>query len=133
MTKFTWTEEIKETVTAEYVGRMEEFEEADRPKFSSEVVKELAQELTEQHGTNVTPNGVMMVLSRAGVYISKAPAKSKAKGGAATRKSKADSHADLISAIQSFNAPVDEAIIEKLTGKEADYITSVLLQIQENI
>lgn len=93
---------------------------------SIEIVKEIAEELEE------TPNGVRMILSKAGVYIKKdggssagtttKPAGEKA---ASTRVSKADSIQALKDVITANDLAVADDILDKLTGKQAVYFTEL--------
>ena len=55
--------------------------QAPTPETSMEVVKEIAEELDE------SPNGVRMILTKAGVYVKKTPAKAATGGRASTRVS----------------------------------------------
>lgn len=95
------------------------------PENSMEIVKEIAEELDE------SPNGVRMILTKAEVYVKKAPAagsskssgESKSSGG---RVSKAAAQEALIAAITDAGQEVDEEIVSKLTGKAAQYFTTVL-------
>jgi len=101
-----------------------EMYEAENPtsENSMEIVKEIADELNE------SPNGVRMILSKAGVYIKKAPAAA-ASGGAkapSTRVSKQDAQDALVLAIQSADKEVDMDIVSKLTGKAAQYFTTLI-------
>ena len=91
------------------------------PENSMEIVKEIADDLDE------SPNGVRMILSKAGVYVTKTAASktSTAKSGTA-RVSKEDSQARLIAAINTIGATVDEEIISKLTGKAAVYLATII-------
>lgn len=92
------------------------------PETSMEVVKEIADELGE------SPNGVRMILTKAGVYVKKAPASSGngSNGGGSTRVSKQAAQDALIAAINDKGGEVDEDIISKLTGKAAQYFTGLL-------
>ena len=102
------------------------YEAADpTPETSMEIVKDIADELEE------SPNGVRMILTKAGVYVKKAPASGGAKGAASSggsggRVSKAAAQEALIAAINDSGQSVDEEIISKLTGKAAQYFTTVL-------
>lgn len=96
------------------------------PENSIELVKEIAEELEE------TPNGVRMILSKAGVYVKKeasAKASSTASESKGTRVSKADSIAALKEVIEGTGQDVDDEILDKLTGKQAVYLTNVLKAI----
>lgn len=103
------------------------YEAADpTPETSMEIVKDIADELEE------SPNGVRMILTKAGVYVKKAPASGGANGAASSggsgggRVSKAAAQEALIAAINDSGQAVDEEIISKLTGKAAQYFTTVL-------
>lgn len=102
-----------------------EMYEAENPtsENSMEIVKEIADELSE------SPNGVRMILSKAGVYIKKAPAAAASGGGAktgGTRVSKQDAQDALVLAIQGAEKEVDMDIVSKLTGKAAQYFTTLI-------
>ena len=116
--KMSWDDEKKAQAVAMY--------EAAEPtaETSISIVKEIAEDLNE------SPNGVRMILTKQGVYIKKDPAASSAKssGGSTggTRVSKAAAQEALTAAITDAGQPVDEEIISKLTGKAAQYFTTVL-------
>jgi hypothetical protein len=114
--KMAWDDDKKaEAVTM--------YEEANpTPENSMEIVKDIAAELDE------SPNGVRMILTKAGVYVKKAAATKAAASGAATssRVSKADAIAALVAAISDAGLEVDEEIVSKLTGKAAQYFTTLL-------
>ena len=116
--RMPWEQEKKDAVIAGYLERN------PTPETSVEIVKDLADEYDE------SPNGVRMVLSKAEVYVKKsaaAPAAGgKAAGGGGGRVSKAAAQEALIAALESAGAEVDEEIIGKLTGKAAQYFTTVL-------
>ena len=101
---------------------VEMYENSDpTPETSLEIVAEIAEELGE------SPNGVRMILTKAGVYVKKAQANGN--GGASsggTRVSKQAAQDALIAAIQDKGGEVDEDIISKLTGKAAQYFTGLL-------
>lgn len=90
------------------------------PETSMEVVKEIADELSE------SPNGVRMILTRAGVYVKKSTTKSSSNSTGGGRVSKADAQNTLRDAIQDAGQEVDDSIIDKLTGKAAVYITGII-------
>jgi hypothetical protein len=111
---------------------VELYEKAEpTPENSIEIVKEIAEELEE------TPNGVRMILSKAGVYIKKDGASStkaegttkKATTGAA-KVSKADSLQALKDIIEAIGQEADADIIDKLTGKQAVYFTEMIKAAQ---
>ena len=106
---------------AEAVAMYEEAEPT--PENSMEIVKQIAEELDE------SPNGVRMILTKAGVYVKKAPAagsSSKASGGGGTRVSKAAAVEALTAALSDAGQEVDEDIVSKLTGKAAQYFTNII-------
>ena len=114
-----WTDEKKEQAVSLYE------EQEPTPETSMEIVKEIAEELEE------SPNGVRMILTRAGVYIKKAAATKN--GGQTTngtgRVSKQAMQEQLIAAITDAGQPVDEDIIDKLSGKAAQYLAGVISAI----
>ena len=113
-----WTDELKQQV-------IEAYEKAEpTAENSTQIVADIAEEFGK------TPNGVRMILSKAGVYISKASAapkkadgEKKAPGG--TRVSKEAAQAALTKAIEAAGKEADEEIISKLTGKAAVYFTGL--------
>lgn len=128
-----WTDELFEKMSSEYVARMEQFPEDERPGVSMEIVSEIAQE------NGVTPNGFRMKLTKAGLYIKKA-AGSTAKSSASTgekssggsRTSKAQAHSDLRAAFSDAGLAsdfLDDAIIDKLTGKAAAHLAEAIRAI----
>ena len=92
------------------------------PETSMEIVKEIADEL------NVSPNGVRMILTKAGVYVKKTPATGNGGGTSSggTRVSKQAAQDALTAAIVDKGLAVDEDIISKLTGKAAQYFAGLL-------
>lgn len=114
--RMAWTDESKEQA-------IEMYQDAEpTPETSMEIVKDIAEELGE------SPNGVRMILTKAGVYVRKALA-AKSSGGGSTgggRVSVADAQDKLTSVLSDAGQEVDEAIISKLTGKAAVYFTNVI-------
>jgi len=114
--RMAWTDESKEQA-------VEMYQDAEpTPETSMEIVKDIAEELGE------SPNGVRMILTKAGVYVRKTPA-AKSSGGGSTgggRVSVADAQAKLTSVLGDAGQDIDEAIISKLTGKAAVYFTNVV-------
>lgn len=93
------------------------------PDNSMEIVKDIAEQLGE------SPNGVRMILTKAEVYVKKAPATKSASSGGSTgggRVSKQAAQDALVAAISDAGQEVDEEIISKMTGKAAQYFTTVL-------
>lgn len=121
--RMAWDDDKKAQAVAMY-------EEAEpTPETSMEIVKDIAEELDE------SPNGVRMILTKAGVYVKKTPAAkssgSATKGGGGTRVSKAAAAEALIAALGDAGQDVDEEIISKLTGKASQYFTSIITKINE--
>jgi len=116
----TWTDETKQEAVDMYV------DENPTPENSMEIVADIAEQLGQ------TPNGVRMILTKAGVYVRKTPA-AKSSGGSTggTRVSKADAQDNLSSAISDAGMEVDSSIIEKLTGKAANYFAEIINKINE--
>ena len=134
-TPFKWTDESRTIAVEEYKNRMGEIPEEDRPSFTQEVAQAVATEL------GCTLNSCRNILQKAknpdgsSVYISKAASKTKSaspKEGTVKRRSKAESHADLVAIISSIAGPdaLDMEVIEKLTGKAADYFISLFQETQ---
>ena len=114
--KVAWDDEKKAQAVEMYEA------ESPTPETSMEIVKAIADEMSE------SPNGVRMILTKAGVYVKKSPATGSAKtgGSSSTRVSKAAAQETLIAAITDAGKEVDEEIISKLTGKAAVYFTGLL-------
>jgi hypothetical protein len=120
--KVAWDDDKK----AQAVSMYEEAEPT--PETSMEIVKDIAEELDE------SPNGVRMILTKAGVYVKKTPAAKSSggsKSGGGTRVSKAAAAEALIAALGDAGQDVDEEIIAKLTGKASQYFTRVIQAINE--
>ena len=114
--RMAWTDEKKEQAIEMYG------EQEPTPETSMEIVKEIADELGE------SPNGVRMILTKAGVYVKKTPATGNGGGTSSggTRVSKQAAQYALTAAITDKGLSVDEDIISKLTGKAAQYFTGLL-------
>ena len=126
----TWNDDLKQEARSMYLERINEFEEADRPKMSTEVVSGIATEL------GFTKNSVRATLQRMKtdsgeeVYIraSTTPKASATTGN--KRMSKADAIAEMKAAIKDLGAveftdEFDEAI-KSITGKAAQAIASAI-------
>jgi len=115
--KMAWTDEQKAEV-------IEAYEAANpTPENSMEIVAEIAEQFEQ------SPNGVRMVLTKAGVYVKKAPATKSASSGGSTgggRVSKAAAIETLTAALTDAGQDVDEEIVSKLTGKAAMYFAGVI-------
>ena len=115
-----WTDEKKAEVIAAYEAQN------PTPENSMEIVSDIAEEFEE------SPNGVRMVLTKAGVYVKKAPATKAASSGGSTgggRVSKAAAIEALTAALTDAGQEVDEEIISKLTGKAAMYFAGVITAV----
>ena len=116
--KMAWTDEAKAQAVEMYTA------EEPTPENSMEIVKEIAAELSE------SPNGVRMILTRAGVYVKKTPTtKSTSSGGGnggGGRVSVADAQQAVSDAISDAGMEADQAIISKLTGKAANYFAEII-------
>ena len=121
--KMAWDDDKKAAVIAAYE------EQNPTPENSMEIVKEIADEYEE------SPNGVRMILSKAGVYVKKTPAtnsgssSSTSTGG--SRVSKAAAQEALVAALTDIGAEIDNDIVEKLTGKAAQYFAGVIASVAE--
>ena len=113
-----WTEELKAKVIAAYQAA------EPTPDSSTEIIKDIAEEHEQ------SPNGVRMVLVQAGVYVKKDASKDAGKGttkaDAGKRVSKESSIAALKAAIVAKGKEVDDEILDKLTGKAAVYLASII-------
>jgi transposase-like protein len=112
-----WTDELKASVVEAYE------QSSPTPENTTELVKELAEQFDK------TPNGIRMVLTRAGVYVKKTPASSSSaakSGDGPKRVNKAEAIADLKRAIEEAGKDVDEDICDRLTGKAAVYIAGLI-------
>lgn len=113
--RMAWDERKKEQVIEQYEA------ENPTPETSMEIVKDIADEVGE------SPNGVRMILSKAGVYVKKEAASNKSTAGSSGgRVSKQAAQDALSAAIIARGHLVDEDIISKLTGKAAQYFTTLL-------
>jgi transposase-like protein len=116
-----WTDESKEQAVEMYTA------EEPTPDNSMEIVKMIAEELGE------SPNGVRMILTKAGVYVKKTPAtrSGSSNGGGGTRVNVAAAQEQLTSAISDMGEEPDAAIISKLTGKAAVYFANLLSKLND--
>ena len=122
--RMAWDDDKKAQAVAMY-------EEQDpTPETSMEIVKAIAEELEE------SPNGVRMILTKAGVYVKKTPAtggstsaKGTSGGGRVSKQAAQDS---LVAALTDAGQEVDEDVISKLTGKAAQYFAGVIGNVAAN-
>ena len=116
----TWTDELKQEAIDMYVS------EEPTPENSMEIVKSIAEQLDQ------SPNGVRMILTKAGVYVKKNPAvKSSGGGTGGGRVSVAAAQEELTNAISDMGQEPDAAIIGKLTGKAAKYFAELLNKLND--
>jgi len=115
--RMAWTDESKQEAIEMYQ------DSEPTPETSMEIVKEIAEHLGE------SPNGVRMILTKAGVYVRKTPAARSSSGGGSTgggRVSVSDAQDRLTSVLSDAGQEVDAAIISKLTGKAAVYFANIV-------
>jgi len=109
----TWTDELREQAVAMYLKGKPTSEN------SMDIVGEVAEEL------EFSPNSVRMILSKAGVYVTKSQGPAKEKKVTGTRVSKEGAQAALIEKLEAAGKEVNEEVISKLTGKAAQYFASL--------
>jgi hypothetical protein len=116
MAENEWTDELKQQVIEAYESR------EPTPENTVDICKEVAEEFEK------TPNGVRLVLSRAGVYVKKNVPQSSDSGasGGSKRVNKQQAIDDLKKKIKDLGQDVDNDICDRLTGKAAVYIKGVL-------
>jgi len=115
-----WTDESKEQAVEMYTA------EEPTPENSMEIVKMIFEELGE------SPNGVRMILTKAGVYVKKTPAvKSSSGGTGGGRVNVAAAQDGLTKAIADAGEEADSAIVSKLTGKAAVYFTNLINKLND--
>jgi|TARA_R100000084_G_C4647187_1_gene147476 hypothetical protein len=112
--KVAWTDESKAQAIEMYTA------EDPTPETSMEIVKIIADELEE------SPNGVRMILTKAGVYVKKTPSRSTSTNGGGGRVSKAECHQMLCDAVEKHGGSLDMNIIDKISGKAAKHIAEQL-------
>lgn len=128
------TELNKVALADRYVEVISAYPEDERPQFTTEVVKQVAEEF------GIPANTARLHISRdpRGVYVKKDSGKSTTSSGekksGGTRTSKAAAHAELKSAFKDAGVSEDtlaegEEIIEKLTGKAALFLTELVRSI----
>jgi len=103
-------------------------EQEPTPETSMEIVKDIADEIGE------SPNGVRMILTKAGVYVKKTPSagsSSSAGKTSAPRVSKQGAQDDLVASLTDAGQEIDMDIISKLTGKAAIYFNGIVGNINK--
>jgi 3-dehydroquinate dehydratase len=96
------------------------------PETSTEIIKDIADEFKQ------SPNGVRMILVAAKVYVKKDPnvaSVKTTKEGGTSRISKEDQIKNLRETITDLGGEVNEEVLDKLTGKAAEYFASVIKTI----
>ena len=117
--RMAWTDEAKAQAVEMYTA------EEPTPENSMEVVKMIAEELGE------SPNGVRMILTKAGVYVKKTPAVKSSGGTGGGRVNVAAAQDELTKAISDMGEEADAAIISKLTGKAAMYFANLITKLND--
>ena len=112
--RMAWEEDKKQQAIEMYTA------EEPTPETSMEIVKLVAEELNE------SPNGVRMILTRAGVYVKKNPSVGNSSGKTG-RVSKAECHQMLVDAVSSHGGSLDMDIISKISGKAAKHIAEQIV------
>jgi transposase-like protein len=114
-----WTDESKAQAVEMYTA------EEPTPENSMEIVKMIAEDLGE------SPNGVRMILTKAGVYVKKTPAVKSSGGTGGGRVNVAAAQDELSKAISDMGQEADMAIISKLTGKAAMYFVGLINKLND--
>ena len=114
-----WTDESKAQAVEMYTA------EEPTPENSMEIVKMIAEDLGE------SPNGVRMILTKAGVYVKKTPAVKSSGGTGGGRVNVAAAQDELSKAISDMGEEADMAIISKLTGKAAMYFVGLINKLND--
>jgi hypothetical protein len=115
-----WEEDKKNLACQLYL------DEEPTPETSMEIVKEVAEKLSE------SPNGVRMILTRAGIYVKKTPATKASNGSTGGgRVSVADAQQSLKNALSDAGMEPDESIISRLTGKAANYFADIVTNLNK--
>jgi len=117
--RMAWTDEAKAQAVEMYTA------EEPTPENSMEIVKMIAEELGE------SPNGVRMILTKAGVYVKKTPAVKSSGGTGGGRVNVAAAQDELTKAISDMGEEADGAIISKLTGKAAMYFATLINKLND--
>ena len=111
-----WTDEQKAEAIKAYTDAKPTAE------TSIEIIKEIAEDMEQ------SPNGVRMILVKAGVYIKKEAGASTSKTSATkeggTRVSKETQIGALKAVLKDNGLDIDDEIIDKLTGKAAGYFAA---------
>lgn len=118
-----WTEELRQEVVDAYVAQN------PTPENTVQIMEDI------QKDTGKSINAIRTILSKAKVYVCKTPV-AKAKSDEASDKKPRVSKEDKINALSELleanGVEADEAILSKLTGKAADYFTTVVQTLLED-
>lgn len=115
-----WTDELKATAVAQYLDG----------KPTAENTMDIVAEVAETLGKTV--NGTRRILGLAKVYIAKGTVASTA--GTADkpkRKSKQESIDELTAILKTNGVENDATVVDKLTGKAAEYFITVIKTLTE--
>ena len=118
-----WTEELKQEVITAYIA------EEPTPENTTEIISELADKFKK------TVNGIRMILIKAEKYVAikaKTSTSSSDSGDKPKRKTKQESLDELSELLTKHGVTADATIIDKLTGKAADYFTAAFTTVIEN-
>lgn len=118
-----WTEELRQEVVETYVSK--------NPTPDNTV--QLMEDIQKDIGKSI--NSIRTILSKAGVYVCKTPAAKATSGDAAEKKprvSKEDKINKLTELLEANGVEADESILNKLTGKAADYFVTVVETLVED-
>lgn len=139
-----WTEALRTEITDEYIEKMEIL--GNDGNKSMDIVNEIRESFAIQ-GKTFTANAIRLMLmkqrrptesdSEGIVYIKKSTASSPAAGssssGGTAKLSKAEAQKQLKDVISAINPELvgeeGDAIIDKMTGKAAQYFTGVVLSL----
>lgn len=128
-----WNQEDRDLALARYLEICENEYSTDeeRAEHSTEIVKRIADELDK------AVNGTRIILHNSGKFIPQKSKAAKASGGASKSGGVKLSKADQIQALKDViltatpeGTELDDAILDKLTGKAAAYFTELFLATQ---
>jgi hypothetical protein len=118
-----WTEEQKQEVIKMYTDA------EPTAETSTEIIKDIAEQMEQ------SANGVRQILILAKVYVKKEPGAASSKpskeGAASTRVSKDTLITNLKNVIKDMGGEVNDEILDKMTGKAAEYFTNILTNATE--
>lgn len=127
MTVAVWTPELKAEAISEYVDRINELPEEERPLQSLSIIADLAA------AYGFTQNSMRGVIQQSPHYVKAAKKEAASKSGTGTgtkRPNKPQALADLKAAIADTGNEVNDELVEKLTAIQAVYFTAVIRAAQ---